>query len=250
MAFSGTNRYVFKAYQYALGNGEIKNTNYQTNINAYIADNNFWYVNSNVKDSYNANFGSFKLSYSVKGLNGEAMRNYTRLVPTRLKLEDVTVTSFNADTQLTSDISYERITSTPASAKIFSTENNKSWVTKDLDWSLDALSDKNTEQYFRTEYNFSTNYDKGEYDAYGLNQTMLDENVISLSANKLELTNEKGNPNAMDNGAAGLLLTYSDDEHIGDKEIPMVYIEFPKLFNSNNNYLSVEWHEDGVLKVE
>ena len=64
------------------------------------------------------------------------------------------------------------------------------------------------------------------------------------------LTNEKGNPNAMDNGAAGLLLTYSDDEHIGDKEIPMVYIEFPKLFNSNNNYLSVEWHEDGVLKVE
>ena len=178
------------------------------------------------------------------------MRNYTRLVPTRLKLEDVVVTSFNADTQMTSDISYERITSTPASAKIFSTENNKSWVTKDLDWSLDALSDENTEQYFRTEYNFSKNYDKGEYDAYGLNQTMLDENVISLSANKLELTNEKGNPNAMDNGAAGLLLTYSDDEHIGDKEIPMVYIEFPKLFNSNNNYLSVEWHEDGVLKVE
>ena len=32
MAFSGTNRYVFKAYQYALGTGEIKNTNYQTNI--------------------------------------------------------------------------------------------------------------------------------------------------------------------------------------------------------------------------
>ena len=47
-----------------------------------------------------------------------------------------------------------------------------------------------------------------------------------------------------------VLRTYSDDEHIGDKEIPMVYIEFPKLFNSNNNYLSVEWHEDGVLKVE
>ena len=248
MSFSGTQRVIFKAYQYALGTGEIKNVNYNGHINTYITDCNFWPTNSATNDKLSTRFGDFKNSYnaSIKGQT----QGYTRIIPTKLTLENVNTDSFNGDTGLTSDVSYEMIRNTPASGKIFSTENNKSWVTRDLDWSLDALEDKNTALYFKTEYDFKNYYDKSEYRAYGLNENILEENNIRLTADNFKLDSERGNKAAMDWGAGGFLLTYTDDEHKEEKEIPMVYIQFAKHFNSNNNHLDVDWHQDGIVKVE
>ena len=247
MSFSGTQRVVFNAFKYALGTGEISNVNYDGHINTYITDCNFWPTNS-ANNNLNTRFNSFKNLYTTKNIKG--LKGYTRIIPTKLTLENVNTDSFNGDTGLTSDVSYEMIRNTPASGKIFSTENNKSWVTHDLDWSLTALMDKNTELYFKTEYDFKNFYDKSEYRAYGLNETILEENNVRLTANNFKLDSEHGNKNAMDWGAGGFLLTYSDDEHKDGQEIPMVYIQFAKHFNSNNNHLEVDWHQDGIVKVE
>ena len=54
----------------------------------------------------------------------------------------------------------------------------------------------------------------------------------------------------MNNGAAGLLLVYQDQTHKDKNAIPIAYLNFPKVFYSNYNYLEVDWNQDGVMKVE
>jgi hypothetical protein len=250
MSFSGTHNYVFKTYKYALGIGEIHNTDYKAHIKTYLTDVNFWSQNKTLLDNVNVRFKDFK-NMSLKGqsLKGRTV-GYTSLIPTNLKITEPTVTSYNSETGMTSNVYYEQIKHVPASAKIFSTENNKSWVTHDLDWSLTANKDPDLVDYWQTEYDFNTKFNINEYRAFNLGLNNLDENVICLSGEKFKLDNVCGNISAMDRGAAGMLLTYTDDNHKDNQEIPMVFIEFPKFMNSNNNHLEVDWNQDGIVKVE
>lgn len=246
MSFSGTQRIVYKAFTYALGSGEIKNTNYKNNIKTYLTDCNFWVANS-ANNSYSTRLDTLNcVKGKLKGKKGIK----SQITPTYLNLENVDLYSFNSDTGLQSEVSYEALKNYPASGKIFSIENDGSWVTNDLDWSLSALSDKNTETYFKNEYAFKSSYDKNEYRAYNLNENILEENNVCLTATDFLMTDKVGNPSAMDYGAGGLLLTYTDNKHKNEKEIPIAYFQFAKHFNSNNNHLEVDWHQDGVIKIE
>lgn len=245
MSFSGSQRLVYKAFTYALGTGEIKNTTYKNNLKAYLTDCNFWSVNS-ANNNVTTRLDTLNCVKGLKGIKG----NTSKITPTNLNLENINLYSFNTDTGLQAEVSYESLKNLPASGKIFSIENDGSWVTNDLDWSITALSDKNTENYFKTEYAFKDQYDKNEYRAYNLNENVLEENNIALTATDFLMTDKIGNPSAMDYGAGGLLLTYTDKNHINEKEIPVAFIQFAKHFNSNNNRLEIAWHQDGVIKIE
>ena len=57
---------------------------------------------------------------------------------------------------------------------------------------------------------------------------------------------------AMDYGAAGVLLTYEDEERglTGKNELPVAFFDFGKTLHSNYNFLQIDWHEDGIIKAE
>ena len=68
MSFSASKGYIFYAYKYALGMGQLKDINYN-NLKVYITDANFRYVNSprisgkhlNVATEKNLNYATLRL---------------------------------------------------------------------------------------------------------------------------------------------------------------------------------------------
>jgi len=227
---------VFNSYKKALGTGEIKLNNMSTNISAIVTDVKFVPENSAI---------SANVDLRLKDLDNKSFHN------TNLVLENVQINSYDKDTSLSSDKTYEKLCNMPSSAKIFSKDyNNDSWVTHDLDWTYNANEDSTLSSYWETEYGFSTGFSEDEYYSYNLNLTYLDENVVCVSASDFIVNSGKGNKDTMNNGAAGLLLVYQDQTHKDKNAIPMAYLNFPKVFYSNYNYLEVDWNQDGVMKVE
>lgn len=272
MSWSGHKECIFNAFRYSLGMGELKGLDYgKLKIN--ITDVNFYDVNyrrmKGLKDEltttdmnldYNKiRLGDLKGAYkwNVYDNSGKFIAEKglsTHIVTTKLTLQNVMNDSFNKDTGYTSEASYEEMTNLPASAKIFSYDNANSWVTNDLDWSVDAVSNTATMEYFKNEYNFKTDYNKTEYQSYGLNVNKLEESVVRLSADSFIMNDKYVGTNtvAMDYGAAGVLLTYEDEERglTGKNELPVAYFDFGKTLHSNYNFLQIDWHEDGIIKAE
>lgn len=274
MSFSSTNHAVFKAFKFSLGLGEIKGSMYR-NMKVYLTDSNF----------YNTNWRRMKGKRYDKAVDAEKKTDYntirlkdlkkpyewyytpnmetkpikkgssTRIYPTNLTLAACILDSYNKESESTPTATYEGLMKMPASSKIFSTENNNSWVTGDLDWvSATNLLDNNLRTYFQNEYGFSDDYNKTEYQSFGLSENKLSENVIRLSAVSFILDSNKpaASSAAMNAGAGGLLITYQDPENgiTGDEEIPVSFYDFGKTLHSNFNFLQVDWHENGVIKAE
>ena len=82
----------------------------------------------------------------------------------------------------------------------------------------------------------------------------LEENVVRLSADSFVMDDKYVGTNtvAMDYGAAGVLLTYEDEEKglTGKNELPVAFYDFGKTLHSNYNLLQIDWHEDGIIKAE
>lgn len=273
MAWSAHHDCIFNAYKYSLGMGEIKGSNYNK-MKVYITDSNFYATNSaRIKGIYNPKAAAEELSldynkirlghlkgryvWSAYNSNDEfiTMKGIsTKIIPTDLILENAYLDTFNKDTGFISQVSYEKVKGLAASSKIFSQDHDNSWVTNDLDWSIDANKNKHTEMYFVNEYDFKTDYEKTEYQSYGLKENRLEENVVRLSAESFLLNSAKAsiNTQAMDYGAAGALITYYDKKagFVNENELPVAYFDFGKTLHSNYNYLKIDWHEDGVIKAE
>lgn len=288
MAFSAFQRHIFKSFVYSLGVHEISNTNYVNHISANICDGNFMSVNSANFSSTNIRVGSltsFKwrdytntttnvnrkgwkgwkgekgIIADIKGIKADlhhSNKTYVEyvktcnLIPTYLNVTGTNINSYNKDSSLSSDISHQEFFNTPASAYIFSDSNANAEcsILNDLDYSLTAMDDETLRKYFEEQYDFSSDYVEEEYLGYNILRTFMDENAFCLSADDFILNSENGNPSAMDNGAAGLLLSYYDENHQGESQIPIVYYEFPKVFYSSKNYLEVDWHADGILRID
>lgn len=272
MSWSAANRCVVNAFRYALGAGQLNGIDYR-NLKVYITDSNFYKVNRcrmkgiRESDVVSAEQSKDYDNLRLHDLQEQYLRNVydssnrligtkglsSRVVSTDLTLQDVQVDTFNSDTGETSEVSYEQMLDYPVSSRIFSKGHDDSWVTNDLDWSLTATANSSTMQYFKDEYNFKDVYDRTEYQSYGVGENRLDENVCRLSAASFVMDSDKvANPESMDYGAAGVLLTYADATKgfVGDNELPVVFYEFGKTLRSNYNFLRVDWHEDGVIKVE
>lgn len=268
MAWSGNQNLISNAYKFALGMGKLKGLNYD-NLKVYITDSNFFSTNYNRikgvywKDAYpdelrkdynKIRLGDLEETYKFyetvnkkKILKGVS----SMIISTDKTLNEALQDSFNKDTGETSEAYYEGMMKIPASAKIFSNQHNNSWITNDLDWAITATANSSTMNYFKNEYNLQNTYDKTEYQSYGLNLNKLEENVCRLSATSFILDSNNGNKEAMDYGAAGVLLTYEDEKlgFKGKNELPVAFYEFGKTLHSNYNFLQIDWHEDGVIKV-
>ena len=271
MAFSGNRNGITNAYRFSLGIGELKGINYD-NLKVYITDSNFYATNHNrIKGIYWSSASDSELNKDYNKLRlGDLQDTYkfytdkdrkqlkglsSMIIDTNLRLSNTLQDSFNKDTGETSEAYYENMVQIPASAKIFTrNSHNNSWICNDLDWDPDATGNSATMQYFKTEYNFNTKFNKTEYQSYGLNLNKLEENVCRLSATSFMLNSKltEQNKNVMDYGAAGILLTYEDEEKgfIGQNELPVAFYDFGKTLHSNYNFLQIDWHEDGVIKVE
>ena len=272
MAFSATEHIVFNAFKYSLGVGDISGSNFK-NMKVYLTDSNFYntnwrrmkgrYYSSAVETENDINYNRLRLRdlkkpyewYYVENDKKIIKGSSTTIYPTNLTLLDCELNSFNSKSESTNSASYEKMLDIPASSKIFSTEHNNSWVTNDLDWvDSTALLTNNLRTYFSNEYDFNKEYNKTEYQAFGLSENKLTEDAICLSADSFILNDTKPivNKNAMNAGAAGLLITYQDPNKglTGDDEIPVSFYEFGKTLHSNYNFLQVDWHEDGVIKAE
>lgn len=255
MPYSAYNRNIYNCYKKALGTGEISSDYYTNNISAIVTDINFEKLNPPEQTTgFDFRFKNFvKGQIRTNEIKGQPYQyeERTKFKPTRLNIEGTLVKSYNKGTRMTSETTYEQITNRPCSSKIFTEfEHNNSWVTHDLDWTPSANKDQNLDSYWKNEYAFNTDYNIDEYRSYDINQTYLDENIVCLSALDFWVDSAKGNPNTMDDGAAGLLLVYHDETHEGDNAIPMMYMSFPKVFYSNYNYLEIDWNQDGIIKVE
>mgnify|MGYP003334420281 CR=1 FL=1 len=66
------------------------------------------------------------------------------------------------------------------------------------------------------------------------------DNIFNSVTVAVKLTKETGNTSAMNTSINGLLLLYQDENHTGGDAIPVAYYKFPKSYQSNNNYLSIE----------
>lgn len=273
MAWSANHNCIFNSYRYALGTGLLKGINYNT-LKVNITDSNFYSANYyRMKGRYNEfateeekalDYNKIRLGH-LKGVykwnvyddNGKLVATKglsSMIVTTQVTLNSTILDTFNKDTGQTSETYYEQMLNIPASAKIFTNNsNNGSWITNDLDWTPYVPSNQNTLNYFAAEYNFNQDYNKTEYQSYGLELNKLDENVCRLSADSFVLNERKAvNKQSMDWGAAGVLLTYENEELglTGKNELPVAYYEFGKTLHSNYNFLQIDWHEDGVIKVE
>lgn len=275
MSWSGAKNYIFKSYICALGKGRLKGIDYR-NLKVNITDSNFYAANSaringihdinavteeRLIDYSKLTLGDLKKPYyyngTTKGKKGKVEYIESRITPTNKYLYNIKIDSFNRDTGITNpDATYEIVKNEACSSRIFSTENDDSWVTKDFDWSLNARNKPSTMNYFAHEYNFNSAYDKTEYVTYGIVENILDENVIRLSAESFvhddqNNKDEDGN-GVMSYGAAGILLTYEDSTKgmTGENELPVAYYDFGNTLHSNYNYIKLDWHEDGVIKVE
>ena len=276
MSFSASKGYIFYAYKYALGMGQLNNINYN-NLKVYITDANFRFANSarmfgthlNIQsdtekyiDYANLRLKDVSADFTYRRLipNSQGKFEYhtysTRVTPTNMKILNTEINMFNSDTGYVSEYSYEQVKSLPASSRIFSTDptiNSNSWVTEDLEWKSTMLdNEKRNDNYFKNEYAFSEEYVKEEYDTYGLKENVLYENVVRLSAEVFTMNNKKtGNTNAMNLGVGGILLTYNDNAMFkGDNELPVAFYDLGKTMFSNYNALQIDWHDDGILKAE
>lgn len=275
MPFSAAKCSVFNAFKYSLGMGEIKGSNYK-NLKVYLTDSNFFNTNwrrikgkkytSAVEAENQLNYNTIRLGdlrvpyqWSADGRKaGEIIikGSSTSIYPTNLSVSHCFLNSFNKDTGETNTSSYEGMLNIAASSKIFTKhDHNNSWVTGDLDWVNSTSSmNENLRKYFSTEYNFNKEYNKTEYQSYGLNENKLTENVIRLSAESFILNDDKkaASKDAMNRGAAGVLLTYVDEGKgfSGENELPVAFYDFGKTLHSNYNFLQIDWHEDGIIKAE
>jgi hypothetical protein len=271
MAWSASHKCVTNSYKFALGTGQIKGINYG-NLKVNITDSNFFKTNYyRLKGLNNANavdkeklvdynllrLGDLQEPYmwNVKDSAGKLIGTKglsSQIISTDLTLQNIAVNSFNNDTGESSDQSYEKMINYPVSSRIFSNNHDGSWITNDLDWSVTATANSSTMQYFKNEYNFKDEYNKTEYQSFGVNENKLEENVCRLSATSFIMDNNTpANKDSMDYGAAGILLTYVDENKgfTGKNELPVAFFEFGKTLHSNYNFLQIDWHEDGVIKV-
>ena len=220
MSFSSTKQYVFSDYINALGNNTIKKG--EGTYKVYITDYDF-------------------IDKCIEGNDNFSLHSKD----TGMYLENVDIWSFNSNSLLSASKSYEELNQVPCSSKIFSIENNGCSVTMDLEWSISAPNQNSrAEKYFQSKYNFSNVFDQDEYYKYNVNQVPLEEDVASLKADDYVLNDNKGNKSAMSGGANGLLLVHSTND------TPVAYYQFAKPFYSNKNNLEVDWHLDGILKIE
>jgi hypothetical protein len=288
MAWSASKNYVFQSFKYALGAGLIKNVNYN-NLRVNITDSNFLETNYyRIKGIHNKNeiedyekafdYNNLKVRdleqkyvYLASGIKGQKGANgnisYTyrkdissRIMPLNKTLGNTLIDSINKDTMLTDkDCTFERADNMPCSSRIFSKDNDGSWVTHDLDWSLNVRNKPGLMKYFAEEYNFKTEYDSIEYATYGVKPNVLNENVIRLSAESFvqddpndKIKEDDIEYGVMAYGAGGILLTYANEDEglTGKNELPVAYYDFGNTLHSNYNYIKLDWHEDGVIKVE
>ena len=249
MSWSANRNCVFNAYRYSLGMGELYGISY-ADLKLYITDRNFYKVNSGKMFGKDLVPEPSTTASRFGDLTSDG-QNFTKITPTNLILSDVYVDTFNSDTGFTSETTYEGLVDLPASAKIFSTDNDGSWITSDLDW-VPEQPDTSTLEYFKNEYNLQPNFSKTEYQSFGLKMHKLDENVTRIFAGDFELNQKSNNKEAMDLGANGVLLTYYNPSkgYYGDSELPVSYYEFGKVLYSNYNQLDLAWHEDGIICAE
>lgn len=271
MSWSATNRCVTNSFKFALGTGQVRGIDY-SNIKINITDSNFFQTNYyRIKGLYNEkavdkekllDYNNLRLkdleepyNWNVYDNDGNIVNTkglISHIIPTNLTLHNFIVNSFNKDTGETSEVSYEKILNYPVSSRVFSKGHNNCWVTNDLDWSLTATASPSIMQYFKNEYDFKNVYNKTEYQSFGIDENKLEENVCRLSATSFIMDSSKNaNKEAMDYGAAGILLTYYDESKgfKGQTELPVAYYDFGKTLHSNYNFLQIDWHEDGVIKV-
>jgi hypothetical protein len=247
MAISASKANIYNAYIYALGTNTITAADYR-NIQFYITDSNFYPLNNflyfadinvTVNDITAGNIGGNSTEHNVDIHNVKS-----NIYPTKYYMSAYDINTFNKDTGLKSENCYEKMTNYPCSSKIFFEETN-SWVRDDLDFPEQPV--ENTKdpifKYFATEYNFNTAFNKTEYQSYNVDMTPIIEDVTRLSSFQLNLSSNS----AMSYGAAGLLLTYKVNSN---NEIPMAYYNFGKVYYSTKNTLQLEWHEDGIVKIE
>ena len=259
MAISASKAYLYNDFIYALGTNKISAADYK-NIKFYITDSLFYDVNRpsyfnkvntfnilDVKNKY-GDLEPYKCVTAnmivVTGSNGETKTTplSSKIYLTRHFMSAYNIDTFNKDTGLKSENCYEKITNNPCSSKIFYEQTN-SWVRDDLDFPEQPVNPTDPIfKYFAAAYNFNTAFNKTEYQSYNVDMTPVVEDVTRLSSFQLNL---KANQ-AMTYGAAGILLTYPTI----DKEIPMAYYNFGKVYYSTNNTLQLDWHEDGIVKVE
>lgn len=232
MSYSGFKGHVFKSYEYALGTQKI--STYKQTVSAVLV---------NYTDGNALQYDNIDLKYQDISSNSAI-----KLTPTDLVLSNTDIVSMNDKTGLSSTKSMEYLINIPCSSKIFSSAESDSWIREDVDWSPDP--DESTLEYFKDEYGFNADYQKQEYQGYNVEEDILDENVISVTAQDFLITSAIGNPRSMSKSCCGLLLLYTDDTYSGSNAIPMVYYNFPKTFYSNHNELNVDWHADGLIKVE
>lgn len=234
MSFSGY-RMIFPQYKIALGTNSISGDYNDKIVGYYSSDANF-----------ETTFSSNDISST----------NYLNIIVEQLRKSSVTVnefntcllttniTTFNKNTNISSDYSYDEHQQIACSSRIFGDtiyQNCNSWVTNDLDYNKQDPMSVTGLKHWSAEYNFNSGYNPSEYRVYGINRTYVENDVSCLTAAYLKYRSS-------DLTAMRYILLGCRDN--SNNIIPMIYYDLGKTYYSNKNYIEVDWHTDGLLKIQ
>lgn len=233
MSFSG-NRAIFPAYTSALGFNTITG-DYKDKIEGYYSsDSNFELIFKNPIVSSKNNLNDIVNTLRDKSVNVNKFETC---------LLNTDITTFNKDTNISSEYSYDEHQNISCSSRIFSDtvyENCNSWVMKDLDYDKENPMSVIGLNHWKNEYNFNTNYNSAEYRVYGIHKTFVEDNVSCLTASDLKYSYE---------GITAIryvLLGYKQND---SNTIPMLYYDLGKPYYASKNYIEIDWHADGLVTL-
>lgn len=134
---------------------------------------------------------------------------------------------------------------------------------------------KNINEYFDSEYNFSSGYDPREYSTYNVKKDMVVEDQVNITSNSVSFNIQ---PTNVVGGA--LLITWYDGKRetlysnggtlttlTGDGKnkkydliyenipettancIPVCYMELPKTYNLKDTRVNIQWSENGLFSL-
>lgn len=285
---AGLKKFVFPAYKYALGRNEI--TSYDNNNIALswvtqdvtaLTNEHYWEWTCG---SPNLRYSAFyKIpDYAVRfaGMFVTDVEEGSVNASTNVSAEH----SYQEMTQTPPE--YYLFTKGLSDSELSSHYLSSCYVTGDLDYSVDALNDVKFDEageivsaprkamYLINEYNLSGVYDSDLYHDLGITEDPIIESKLFKTASdfifqerddlvsarnlkrqevekKYKLDAVKGEKGrALEFGAKGFILSYTDDSHRDGDMIPMTYYEFPQTIYSNQDYVRINWNADGFMEVE
>lgn len=285
---AGLNKFVFPAYMYALGRNEI--TSYDDNNIALswvtqdvtaLTNENYWEQrcgSPNLRYSAFYEIPDYAVRFAgmfVTGIEEGSVNAGTNVSAERTYQELAQIPP-----------EYYLFTKGLSDDSAFSSHYLSSChVTADLDYAVSAMngaiyddgklvSASRKARYLVTEYELSGVYDSDLYHDLGVTEDPIIESKLFKTASdfifkdsealtsarnakrkeveklyKLDaVKGEKGR--ALEFGAKGFILSYTDDNHRDGDMIPIAYYEFPETIYSNQDYVRINWNADGFMEVE